>query len=592
MKSESMLYMKSFLLSISFLGCEVLPFSLNALVNKHKESGQSHGDFMISKQNKFSPAFIGYLKMSQIDDNIKDNSYGTEFVKADDGDALQILFGKQCDEDGLMTKKTLVSIPAIADLLAAGDLLQEELDDIWKTAPKFPDLESSATQRIDVDSFIQIYRDIDAIFEDEDDIVPTTKLTETNDTGSSIPETNHKREESNGGSREMEELELTFETLCDESRLITKASMRNWSEIKELIVDNMLGEDEFDEIWERTVKGKQIDFDSFVQFNNALDELFVFDDEDAGNDNQATTSYQREESSTSQLVYGENPSEIFSALADDDFLIGIKELERWGDVQDMIADGELIPIELQNLFENVPKALGSDEKINEEGFKILLKEIDALFEDDNDVEEQSEQLNAKIKSDLLDLLEFLQQDEERMPCGLEGTDIEAEQVTNLVTQMESMTLNKVVSSGGEIKPADVDGDWELLYTTSSTMKFNKGLSGLVPPNGKFGSLQQKLTASKYLADVEYVEYINAGPASFDVRVTGDWELRSSVSLFTGSRSVVLSVEPDKVNYGLNSQKADHWKSLGPMNLLDIAYIDNELRIMRGADSIFIFKRVT
>lgn len=67
-----------------------------------------------------------------------------------------------------------------------------------------------------------------------------------------------------------------------------------------------------------------------------------------------------------------------------------------------------------------------------------------------------------------------------------------------------------------------------------------------------------------------------------------------MSLFTGARSVALSVEPDKVNYGLTSQRADHWKSLGALNLLDIAYLDDDLRIMRGTtstDSIFIFKRM-
>ena len=42
-----------------------------------------------------------------------------DFVKADDGEALQALFEKQCDQDGLMTKKSLVSIPMIADLLVS-----------------------------------------------------------------------------------------------------------------------------------------------------------------------------------------------------------------------------------------------------------------------------------------------------------------------------------------------------------------------------------------------------------------------------------------------------------------------------------------
>merc|ERR1712150_322827 len=127
-----------------------------------------------------------------------------------------------------------------------------------------------------------------------------------------------------------------------------------------------------------------------------------------------------------------------------------------------------------------------------------------------------------------------------------------------------------------------------------TMKFNKGLSGLVPPGGKFGGLRQKLSATKFLSDVEYVEKIDAGPSSFEVRVTGDWELKNSVSLFTGAKSVALSIELEKVAYGVTTTKGDHWKSLGPMNLLSFSYLDEDIRIMRGTtsvDNIFIFKKV-
>jgi len=82
---------------------------------------------------------------------------------AGDGAALQALFKKQCDSDGLMTRDTLSTLPAIMDLLSTGDLLVKELDEMWKSAPKFPDVEASV-ERIDVDSFIRIYRDIDDIF--------------------------------------------------------------------------------------------------------------------------------------------------------------------------------------------------------------------------------------------------------------------------------------------------------------------------------------------------------------------------------------------------------------------------------------------
>jgi hypothetical protein len=144
---------------------------------------------------------------------------------------------------------------------------------------------------------------------------------------------------------------------------------------------------------------------------------------------------------------------------------------------------------------------------------------------------------------------------------------------------------------------ELNGSWDLLYSSSSAMRFNKGLSGLGGsfPNGKFGGLKQVLTSTKFVSDVRYVERIEVTPsaASFDVTVTGDWELRRSVSLFTGEPSLVMTVQPDRVTYGLTNMKADHWKSLGPMNMLDVTYLDDDFRVMRGntaVDTVFIFRR--
>ena len=147
--------------------------------------------------------------------------------------------------------------------------------------------------------------------------------------------------------------------------------------------------------------------------------------------------------------------------------------------------------------------------------------------------------------------------------------------------------------------SDLAGTWELLFSSSSAMKFNNGLSGLGGsiPNGRFTGVKQKLTATKFIRDLEYIERIEVNPssASFDVQVTGNWDLRTSVSLFTGQPSIILNLEPDRVNYGPTSTRADHWKSLGPMNMLDVTYLDNDLRVMRGCtstDSIFIWKRIS
>ncbi len=475
--------------------------------------------------------------------------------------------------------------------------MQEELDDIWNSAPKFPDLDSNSPERIDVDSFIEIYRDIDDIFEDDDD--DDIEFEEDNvekaamETGS-----DQELDTANNGKDigEDEELKKSFEGICNEAGLVTKEKLKKWQEIQELFDDNMLDEGEFNSIWGKARSDgteDEIDFDGFLAFNSELDELFVLDDED----DELGDADEKEEDPP-KMFYGDDlpAGVIFAELADDDFLIGMKELKKWGDLQDMLAEGELLPIELQNMFEQIPKAPGTNDKINEEGFESLFEAIDALFEEEEEDNDDFENSLAKsIKSNLLEMITLYGSDEEKMPCGLESTETEVQNILNVIGQLESQTSNIVLSSGGDIIPSDVAGDWELLYTTSSTMKFNKGLSGLVPPNGKFGGLKQKLKASKYLADIEYIEQINAGPASFEVRVTGDWELRNSVSLFTGSRSVALSVEPDKVNYGLTSQRADHWKSLGPLNLLDIAYLDDDMRIMRGTtstDSIFVFRRAS
>ena len=397
-----------------------------------------------------------------------------------------------------------------------------------------------------------------------------------------------------------QQLKLEFFSICNDKGFVSKDELKNWKDITELLNDNMLDEIEFDEIWTKVLKASkssdQLDLDGFISFNMELDELFVFDDEE---DNGSDEINDNDQGKPVEMFYGDDlpAGVIFSELADDEFLIGMDELKRWGDLQDMLSSGDILSIELQNILEQIPKAPGTKDKLNEEGFENLYDAIDALFEDEEgmEVDNIDNKLSTKnVKNQLLETISSFEDDDEKMPCGLESTENEVQEVLNIVAQLETQSSNLVISSGGDLIPTDVSGDWELLYTTSSTMKFNKGLSGLVPPNGRFGGLKQTLKASKYLADVEYIEHINAGPASFDVKVTGDWELRNSVSLFTGTRSVSLSVEPDKVNYGLTSQRADHWKSLGPMNLLDIAYLDDDLRIMRGTtstESIFIFRRI-
>lgn len=541
-----------------------------------------------------------------------------EFVKAEDGEALQALFSKFCDADGLMTKTTVKAVPAIAELLNDGDLLSDELDDIWDAAPKFPDVNEDQKERVDVDSFIQIYRDIDDIFEEEDG-----NDTEADPIDSDSTEVLMNDEAGNGGiddaraentsedeeERDEKELEIAFRSICDEAGLVSKEALRQWDEVRDLLDEGMLGEDEFETIWERTLKSPGsadlLDVDGFLSFNVDLDDLFVFEDEEmmqaADEDsNQTQWDAKKEPKMKKNIVVGDDlpPGVIFAELADDDFLLGFDDLKRWGELQEMLDEGDLSPIELQNIYDEVVKAPGTTDRLNEDGFVALYDAIESLFEEEDDDEGNARAGDKKsFRSDLLALISRINSDEEKLPCGLECTEQEQQQVLDLVSAMEAGSSNAAKEKGGNIIPSDVAGNWELLFSSSSAMKFNKGLSGLGGsfPNGSFGGLVQKLQSSKYMSDIEYVERINVKPGSnsFDVRVTGDWKLGSSVNLFSGEPTTIMSVEPDRVTYGPTSTRADHWKSLGPLNKLDITYLDDDLRIMRGTtstDTIFIFKR--
>jgi len=80
------------------------------------------------------------LYMTQSDSSSTSTANSPE---AHDGEALQHLFSKQCDKDGLMTKSMLMSVPAIQELLVRmflntqGCVTEDETNCSRITPPKF-----------------------------------------------------------------------------------------------------------------------------------------------------------------------------------------------------------------------------------------------------------------------------------------------------------------------------------------------------------------------------------------------------------------------------------------------------------------------
>jgi len=525
----------------------------------------------------------------------------------------------------------------------AGDLLQEEFDDIWDKAPKFPDVDESSQDRIDVDSFVQVYRDIDDLFEEEDEEV----VEEEDSNASAVPKQSDKGTSSSSSSNTLKsvvsedseegededdddgeddnmeaELESIFESICDKNMLISKDTLMSWDEVSKLLDDGLLGEDELEDLWKQTKKSPgsddQLDVDGFLSFNVALDALFDFDDEDEDEnsdldtdedlgvvaDQSAMLSGDEKYSSTDGMVEGDNlsSSALFDALSNSSGTLTQEGLMKWTELKEMLEDGDLLESELDSMFK---KLSGDGKKLTEGEFQNLFKAIDDMFEDEEEEEDlvgtkvsSDEDSAAQLKEELLDTLKQLD-DPDLLPYGLDCDDRDQRIILGIVADLERQPTNMIRSSGGNIDTAALVGTWDLLYSSSSAMKYNKGLSGLGGsiPNAKTAGVKQTLSSSKFMSDVEYIEHIEVNPssASFDVKITGDWELRSSTSLFTGEPTLTLTITPGLVVYGPTSTKADHWKSIGPLNMLDISYLDEDLRIMRGntaVDNIFIFRRTS
>ena len=462
-------------------------------------------------------------------------------------------------------------------------MLPAEFDLFWQKAPKFPD----GSERIDVDSFVQLYRDIDDLFEEEED-----------GDAAKAPTKEPVSEEPPEDSVEAE-LEDAFAALADSDGLVSQDAVRAWDEVKTLLEDGLLGSDELETLWAETPKRPgtdKVDVEGFLSFTVALDDLFDLEEDD--DEDEVERDY--------SPVSGEGltPQELFAKLSVDGETVDTIGLKRWAELDEMIVNEEILVTELQEILDSVPSSPDNPDLLDEAGFLAFYEAIDDLFEDVDDDEEEvaptaasSAVDSAALKEDLLDLLEDLNTDEDRLPCGLEADEQEQDAIQELVEALERTSTNQIREKQGEISRDDLAGTWELLYSSSSAMKFNKGLSGLGGsfPNGRFAGVKQVLKANKYMTDVEYLERIEVNPssASFDVKVTGDWELRRSVSLFTGEPSTVLTVVPERVTYGPTSTRADHWKSLGPLNMLDVTYLDEDLRVMRGntaVDTIFIFRR--
>lgn len=140
------------------------------------------------------------------------------------------------------------------------------------------------------------------------------------------------------------------------------------------------------------------------------------------------------------------------------------------------------------------------------------------------------------------------------------------------------------------------GEWELVYTTSRSMKYNSGLTGLCNtlPQAELLGVTQTISLDNFDSyDVYTNERLMTLGKNFDAVIDGTWELLSTYAIMTGEPVLTLNIEPIRIKYGaLTDSMETGWKGARVLNRCEVVYLDDDMRVMKGGsnDCFFVWYR--
>jgi len=495
---------------------------------------------------KASVDYQGFLRVHDAIDTLFEEEEEEE--KGEEKDHMKAEFDMLCRGGKKVSLDAFMELPEIQEFLDEGALSADEVQDLWGRVAGPEDM------GLDYEGFVKLYKMVDDLFEDaggeeEDDTSVSASTTTT--TIKATPPPPPSPPSPPKASQQPPAPSVTpgsyFAKKSDRGEM-SREVVKDYPGIKDLIDEEDLGEDEFNVIWDKVSKGTStVDFRGYQAILEAVDDLFEEDEEeDMAQPPQPPKPFTAPATTASTTI----PSAATPSKPEP---TGVPALSP--DISSSFwASATAVPTDV-------------DKKVDPANAKAVLKQLVASIP-------LAQQLQVEEDPDpeVLSLVDSLSQSRENIANDL---DLALEDVEDVLV-----------------------GEWELVYTTSRSMKYNSGLTGLgnTLPQAELLGVSQTISLDNFDSyDVYTTEKLLTLGRNLDAVIDGTWELLSTYSIMTGEPVLTMNIEPIRIKYGtLSDSMETGWKGARVLNRCEVIYLDDEIRVMKGGsnDCFFVWYRKT
>jgi len=231
-----------------------------------------------------------------------------------------------------------------------------------------------------------------------------------------------------------------FDELRGKDKKVSVTAFMGWSEIKEMMEDGVMTQEQLTEIVAEIADGKkQLDFETFHAIVKQLDNMADDMEED-----------DEEEEDMEEIA-----RELFEELKGKNKRMSIKSLKEWEDVKDLLSD-DLITEEV--LDEIITRVAAGKKDLDFDQFFKIVSELDELAEEANDdefdgEEEEDEETDIEDEDDEDDV-----SDEEMKETALElYNELKGKDKKLSVAAFKAWDDLKEMLAGGVVTQAEING---------------------------------------------------------------------------------------------------------------------------------------